>query len=149
MIFNGTLKKGARAVIYKLLYEEEVDSVRAMFAGSADSGQIEDFIALSVDAEDVTEEISLNTPLDNEKTALIFTEVKTREGINPTLLDTVEFLFYEELESLHGGWEIDAGSSGDIVLKIEKTPQGLLKDAKDIEVDIEIEWGYEDDDDEY
>lgn len=146
-------------ILMQTLYENEVSGVVAYFSGSSDSGQIDRFVGYDIDEEQITEKelasiiIQDYTPNEEDNYGDWFDGRWQRRNfkINPLkLTELVENVAYRELENRHGGWEIDAGSSGEIAITVPKTSDGKLDksecDNKSISVDIE--YGY-DEDEEY
>ena len=139
--------------LIEYLYEMEIESVHASFDGCGDSGQIDELSVFSVNGDDtyigdirlMPEDIKRFQELDDDPDNYFWRSSGTaKTGI--TLLDLIEHVFYEKLELLHGGWEIDAGSSGDIDLTIEKDKTGrLVEEQGGIEVDICWNEEYEED----
>jgi hypothetical protein len=113
------------------LFDHEIKSLIAHFDGSGDSGEINQIAVTPVDDE---------TEIDENELAQIVLyggapagEDNTMEWVNGhyvkrdfdkrpmTLRELALLVCYEELENAHGGWEINAGSFGKIIVN---TPIG-------------------------
>lgn len=122
-----------RELLLQALFQNEIKYVTARFSGSGDSGQIDNVTAESIDDEDID-----NQTLDSIKLPGIIPageennmEWSVLPGSNSstyhardftknplTLGGLIDLVVYEELESAHGGWEIDAGSSGNVDIQV-------------------------------
>lgn len=141
--------------LVRTLYENEIDRVSATFSGSCDSGTICDYTIFNIDDEPVTqEELSAihligympDSPI-NEWGEWHNGNWRPRDFASKplTLFELIETVIYKELEATHGGWEIDAGSSGTITITANKNKIGQLCAINADNIDIEINYNEEDD----
>lgn len=122
-----------RELLLRALFENEIRVVRARFSGSGDSGQID-----SVTAESIDDEVIDHQTLDSiklfgivpvgEEHNIVWTpspagnlgsyQARDFDKRPLTLGQFIDLVVYEELEMAHGGWEIDAGSSGCVAIRV-------------------------------
>lgn len=105
-------------LLSKLQYHE-IKSVTLSFRGSNDSGDLTiDEIEALDDDEEIPERLLDHTHVLGAKMSNAFDGAtgKERDWIKkpPTLKELIDEVCLAELESQHGGWEIDVGSSGTI-----------------------------------
>lgn len=142
------------AKMFECLYANEIAHVEATFAGSGDSGQIDVISGTNVDDECVTEK-ELQTITIPDYIPAKPDEFGSWTGgrwtarnfkIEPlTLYELTLAVAYEELEERHGGWEINAGSSGTIEITVPRKKDGTLGKSSAADITVDIEHGYEDD----
>lgn len=138
----------------EVLYENELNVVTASFNGCGDSGTIDSFSAVDIDGVSVNaaELASILLPNCAPKTDDRFGEwinggwLPRNFNSRPlTLLEFIDLVFSEELEMAHGGWEINAGSSGTLSIAIPRNADGsLCKTTTNQNLHIDI--AYNDDD---
>lgn len=143
-----------------VLYENEINSITAGFAGSCDSGEITDITGINIDDEEVPEK-ELAAILIRDYTPETPDDFGTWSGgkfhkrdfkEKPlAVTELFENIAYRELENRHGGWEINSGSSGDISITVPRKKDGTFDEtaACHAKIDIDIEYGYDDEDEEY
>lgn len=145
--------------MFACLYDNEIKSVEATFAGSSDSGQIDQITAINLDNESVAEKelrqiIVSDYEPDNADDFGTWHDGRWNRRnfkIKPlTLLELVETVAYRELEMRHSGWEIDAGSSGTVEMFVPRKNDGTLGRSTADNISIDLEYGYDEeyDDDE-
>jgi hypothetical protein len=145
-----------RALLLQALFQNEIKKINAHFDGSGDSGSIDEIVATSIDDEiDINDAALLGIhlrgvhPVGESITHTWVHGTYTERNFeqNPvSLYELIEHVCYEELEAAHGGWEINAGSFGNIYIDV---PLGGVERAGESAVSIdynEYEEDYSDDD---
>lgn len=143
-------QKHNKALVLEQLRYHEIKRVCVSFTGSGDDGQIDIASATAIDPEENANAMTLlrsvkvkNTkmPETYENYGGVGTAVlRDWEKKPPTLAELVEEVCYRELENQHGGWEIDVGHSGNIVIE----PLAAFESRQPFVLDI-----WENDDDDY
>ena len=119
--------KTNREILLQALFENEIKSVVANFSGEGDSGEINEFEVVSVDDEiEISEEtltdILLRGVVPAGEDAMQWVDgayIARDFNKQPmTLHEWVLLVCYEELGMAHGGWEINAGSYGRIIIAV-------------------------------
>ena len=143
--------------VLMLMYENELDLVTATFSGSGDSGTINNATGIDIDGEMVEVEAlaAVLLPQYVPKNIDDFGSWRTgrwiardfkRQPLN--LSEFIDSTLATLLEHSHGGWEINAGSSGTITVKVARNRDGSLRRTTESQsLKIEIEYGYDDDED--
>jgi hypothetical protein len=107
------LRKGNKQALLAALAAVGVSRLTVTFDGYGDSGQIE-----SVEAVDAA---GATLPLPDEPSiplrAAVWDKAEPKNHPLP-LREAVEWFAYDLLSSLHGGWEINEGSYGDILFNV-------------------------------
>lgn len=153
-----TAIKNNRAWLVQELFNHEIKSFIAHFSGSGDSGEVSQIDVSPVDAETEIDEKTLeqivlrgSIPAGEDNTmAWVDGKYGPRDFDKQpmTLHELATLVCYEELEAAHGGWEIDAGSYGKIIVNVPVGGKELHNFAA-IAIDYnENEEAYEDYDEE-
>lgn len=141
-----TSTTAAQDLLLEALRQNEIKHLLVNFCGSNDSGDISDMEFVNVDDERQTDQKILEKILLHHvklKHTSYYLDGKPRDFVkNPVnLREFAVDVCYDLLETSHDGWEIDAGASGTITF----TP--LARYLNTVPVNIDIEYGYNDDDD--
>ena len=120
-----------KAAIFKVLTDMGVKQVEVDYDGSGDSGQIEDVkLIRRTNIEAMGEAIEDNDVVEEgEDEVMVVIEKETSryngegwdrkvEEVTESIDEAVKELCYDMLESLHAGWEINEGSSGQFRLDV-------------------------------
>lgn len=97
-----------------------VTFVTVKYSGSGDSGQMDAFVCLnsfdeSIDCPTtIVRYIKHSHRYDKENEAY----VNAYDQRESSLETAIESFFYDALESLHGGWENDAGGEGEFIIDV-------------------------------
>jgi hypothetical protein len=112
-----------KATLVKLMKEWGIHQIAVEFDGCGDSGQIENVTALDENGKEIE-----NDSLD-ERCEIVHTSQTYKEGEwiyekftrTESLQDLAETVAYTPLEDHFGGWEINEGSYGTIVINADGT----------------------------
>jgi hypothetical protein len=143
-----TSTTAAQDLLLEALRQNEIKHLLVNFCGSSDSGDISDMEFVNVDDERQTDQKILEKILlchVKLKHTSYYLDGNPRDFVkNPVnLREFAVDVCYDILEASHDGWEIGAGASGTITF----TP--LARYLNTVPVNIDIEYGYNDDDYDY
>lgn len=132
-----------RRVLLRTLFENEIKALKVHFDGSGDSGEINEVQVTSIDDEiEISEGVlaSIVVPpegLTGDELTKCWTNGEHRDRDfkkNPvTLYDLILTVCYGMLNDMHGGWELNAGSYGDIFIDVPFGGHELSADAISID----------------
>lgn len=110
-----------KATLLEFMKANNIRKVIARFDGCGDSGQIEEVNLYSSDShKDQLDSELLNSPADVITTRQIWNPetkwVLHTEVTKQTIRDLVEETAWHPLESHFGGWEINEGSYGEVII---------------------------------
>jgi hypothetical protein len=108
----AALRPANKAVLLNALAAANIARVTVSFDGYGDSGQIE-----SVDAVDIAGAPCDLPGIDVTLRGAVWDQEEPREQASP-LPDAIERLVYDLLGATHGGWEINDGAFGSVVIDI-------------------------------
>lgn len=110
-----------RALLLEKLRYNEIKTLKVCFSGSNDSGDLDIAEIVSVDEDDLKIDFlkGITVPEAKMPPTPAFDVPGERDWKkNPaTLYELIVEQCYSELESQHGGWEIDQGLSGEFVFE--------------------------------
>lgn len=119
----GVIVVDNNAWLIQALFDNEIKTVIAYFSGSGDSGEITPITVVPVDDEIEIDEFTLEQimlrnylPANHDDV----TEWGRRDfDARPmSLHELILWVCYDALARAHGGWEIDAGSFGQILINV-------------------------------
>ena len=149
--------KNNREILLQVLFENEIKSVIAHFSGSGDNGEISTLEVTSVDDELEVDESTLTqillrgvVPAGEDSTMQWVNGTYRKRDFDKqpmTLHEWVLLVCYEELSEAHGGWEINAGSYGKIIIAVPLGGREYSLEALAIEY-YEYDEDYESEDEE-
>jgi hypothetical protein len=108
-----------RAELFARLKALAVKEVTVRYSGSGDSGSIEEVLFDQVPAEKFSDKIEVSEQVsrfDNEENVFV---AFTRK-VMVSLGDAVENWCWDNIESLHPGWEINEGSDGEFTFSVDE-----------------------------
>jgi hypothetical protein len=114
----AALRPANKAVLLNALAAANIARVTVSFDGYGDSGQIE-----SVDAVDIAGAPCELPGIDVTLHQAVWDQEEPREQASP-LPDAIECLVYDLLGTTHGGWEINDGAFGSVVIDV---PSGTIE----------------------
>jgi hypothetical protein len=100
--------------LFDALHAANISAVTVTFDGEGDSGQIEDIIAYTGDAQAELPK----TPLTIE--VVSWDDDAAHEAESETLQSAIEDLCYAYLSQQHGGWENNDGAFGEFAIDVTK-----------------------------
>ncbi len=105
--------------VFKMLKSVNIDEVHCYYSGSGDDGSIEDIeykkgsSAVNLD-EQITVDRGERTEWDYDKHVYVTTTKPQK------IQDYIEEVVYDLLEAFHGGWEINEGQCGNVLIDVSK-----------------------------
>jgi hypothetical protein len=115
---GAALRPANKAVLLNALAAANIARVTVSFDGYGDSGQIE-----SVDVVDIAGAPCVLPGIDVTLHQAVWDQEEPREQASP-LPDAIERLVYDLLGATHGGWEINDGAFGSVVIDV---PSGTIE----------------------
>jgi hypothetical protein len=113
-------KRKARRTIYARLAELSIETITAVYCGSDDSGCIDHIITVpSLDAA-LAATVELPVQADRWNATSQRYEPGPVTHCTMPLKNAIEVWAYDLLEEHHPGWEIDAGSDGQIIIDVKR-----------------------------
>jgi hypothetical protein len=112
-----------KTALMQLMAEHKITKFVASFDGSGDSGQIEDIelysgeTKLDSDLLDISAEVTTTRQIWNPETKWVLHTNVERKYIR----DLVEEVAWTPLEDRFGGWEINEGAYGEVIINSDGT----------------------------
>ena len=144
--------------LIQFMYENEIKYITVKFSGSHDSGRFDDVVGYTLDNDVLSQQSLRKIVLPGYKpprseaygvwgSGKFWPRDFKAEPI--TLGELSEIAADSELEAAAAGWDINAGSSGEVRINVILAATGKPAEVSAANVDIDIGYNYEDDDYDY